>query len=726
MKLKSLLFLTIILFSISFCNAEQCYYHYDSDNQLLTFKISSIPANSNVTYYVSEDVNSANYNNPNEVYEFYCDADTYDANDWTLGYDATTTIASGRVYLHSNQAKGNMHTKTMYTPNTRLKMNGQIISGTYFGFINDYRLEAGTIPNYQYIYTDCYDSRFRQFYYESSAYTQFITGAIDENNDRLFTIDWYPDKIVSSVNKISVYKDKTIGNTQYVIYRLDAFSSTSFKYMAVQKINQNVEITNTLEDGKLRVNITNNNDFGLSDYQIDMYIPHMYPTSNNFQITNMPYIIDEGLQIQKDKEVINLGDSVQFSVSSNYNIDHYEWDFGDGTTESTTSNIISHTYAKSGNYIIICKAILTNGDVKYNTIDVIVGNEISNAEINFIDELTGNAPSNLSINGVLFTNNNYLINISNNTSYNVTYPEYTIITFTSSDGLIRQVETTNLSSYDILLPPANTYVVQYNIISYSDDKIEVKTTDLKTINVGNKDVVAHLMKGKTYNIFVNGNLYKQIIAKDPDTIYINQNANQEIGSIFDNKLSERIEYNIQPNGQYGQYLVVLSNKDKAMGKVIVVTEKNTDTYITYNEINSTFALTQGYNELDASIYRCEENSEILYDIFVNQNYQNYDVAKYTKFQILTKKIYFESYEPPYFTFTFYLVLCFLISAILFVILSASSGNLHLSLLVSSVIFAVVQDIFHIGTIGKISSGLFLSIAILAWVWTVFKRGAENG
>ncbi|MCS3922020.1 hypothetical protein M2325_000705 [Methanococcus voltae PS] len=724
MKLKILLFLTIILFSISFCNAEQCYYHYDSDNQLLTFKVPEIPANGEVTYYVNEDVNSANYSNPNEVYDFYCDASTYNPNDWTI-VGATVSVVNDRVqlavtdsadtyddgYMYYNRDINSLSTVKMYG---QLRNGGQFALGNYLmggtDVASNSRFQSG-VATYFYTYNDAPD-----------AYN-----IIADDNDHYHEITMTPSYSIYTLDSEKKTREKTSTMTdEKLFYRNFRTGTQSFKWMGLQKYNENIVISKSLENGKLKVTIKNNNNYNVANYQIDCKITELNPTINSFNIPNQYIETDEGLQIQKDKEVINLGDSVQFSVISNYDIDSYTWDFGDGTTESTTTNIIAHTYAKSGDYTVVCKAILTNGDVKYNKIDFIVGTKISNAEIKFLDELTGGTPSNLSINGVLFTNNNYLVNISNNTNYNVTYPEYSTITFTSSDGLIRQVETTNLSSYEILLPPANTYVVQYNIISYSDDKIEVKTTDLKTINVGNKDVVAHLIKGKTYNIFVNGNFYKQIIAKDPDTIYINQNANQEIGSIFDNKLSERIEYNIQPNGQYGQYLVVLSNKDKAIGKVIVVTEKNTDTYITYNEINSTFALTRGYNELDASIYRCEENSEILYDIFVNQNYQNYDVTNYTKFQILTKKIYFESYEPPYFTFTFYLVLCFLISAILFVILSASSGNLHLSLLVSSVIFAVVQDIFHIGAIGKISSGLFLSIAILAWVWTVFKRGAENG
>ncbi|MBP2173089.1 DUF2341 domain-containing protein [Methanococcus voltae] len=723
MKLKILLFLTIILFSISFCNAEQCYYHYDSDTEILTFKVPEIPATEEVTYYVNEDVNSANYSNPNEVFEFFDDfsGTNIDYNKWIVS--SGINVNDGYMTISDESSWHGIISKQGYRTNTKLIMYLNVISGSYHVGFSD-GLGTGDSNGRAYFVNGLVQNWIGEGHAGKSC-------TIEKNTYAKYTVirkDNINEYYINDVLKAS------ISDNTYIGYIKPSFASNNgviqVNTVSLQKYDENVLVSKNLESGKLKVTVTNNNNFDIFNYPVDIDVTQLNPTINSFRISNIkpidPIETDEGLQIQKDKEVINLGDSLQFSVISNYDIDSYTWDFGDGTTESTTTNIIAHTYAKSDVYTVICKAILTNGDVKYNKIDFIVGTKISNAEIKFLDELTGTSPSNLSINGVLFTNNNYLINISNNTSYNVTYPEYSTITFTSSDGLIRQVETTNLSRYDILLPPANTYVVQYNIISYSDDKIEVKTTDLKTINVGNKDVVAHLIKGKTYNIFVNGNFYKQIIAKDPDTIYINQNANQEIGSIFDNKLSERIEYNIQPNGQYGQYLVVLSNKDKAIGKVIVVTEKNTDTYITYNEINSTFALTQGYNELDASIYRCEENSEILYDIFVNQNYQNYDVAKYTEFLILTKKIYFESYEPPYFTFTFYLVLCFLISAILFVILSASSGNLHLSLLVSSVIFAVVQDIFHIGAIGKISSGLFLSIAILAWVWTVFKRGAENG
>lgn len=69
------------------------------------------------------------------------------------------------------------------------------------------------------------------------------------------------------------------------------------------------------------------------------------------------------------------GSTTRFMVSSNADVLHYEWDFGDGTKEMKTDSYATHTYKKSGVYKIILKAIDKKGN--HNTIStfVFVGNK---------------------------------------------------------------------------------------------------------------------------------------------------------------------------------------------------------------------------------------------------------------------------------------------------------------------------------------------------------------
>ncbi|MXR19148.1 PKD domain-containing protein [Halobacterium bonnevillei] len=48
-------------------------------------------------------------------------------------------------------------------------------------------------------------------------------------------------------------------------------------------------------------------------------------------------------------------------------IEHYEWAFGDGTTETTTSNATTHTYSQSGSYTLTATAVTNTGDVLFDT-----------------------------------------------------------------------------------------------------------------------------------------------------------------------------------------------------------------------------------------------------------------------------------------------------------------------------------------------------------------------
>jgi PKD repeat protein len=57
------------------------------------------------------------------------------------------------------------------------------------------------------------------------------------------------------------------------------------------------------------------------------------------------------------------GDPVTFTATMTpaVNVDHYEWDFGDGTGRSTTANSTSHNYPAPGPYTVSVTAVLPEG-----------------------------------------------------------------------------------------------------------------------------------------------------------------------------------------------------------------------------------------------------------------------------------------------------------------------------------------------------------------------------
>ncbi len=62
-----------------------------------------------------------------------------------------------------------------------------------------------------------------------------------------------------------------------------------------------------------------------------------------------------------DKNYICLPGNINFTATNTGNVNSYQWDFGDGTTQTTTINTLAHTYNIIGSYNAIVKAIDISG-----------------------------------------------------------------------------------------------------------------------------------------------------------------------------------------------------------------------------------------------------------------------------------------------------------------------------------------------------------------------------
>lgn len=79
--------------------------------------------------------------------------------------------------------------------------------------------------------------------------------------------------------------------------------------------------------------------------------------------------------------------------------------------------------------------------------------------------------------------------------------------------------------------------------------------------------------------------------------------------------------------------------------------------------------------------------------------------------------------PPERTFTTLAVLALMIGVISYVIIAPFSKNAPFSFILAGLTVGVFQEVFQIGTLGKITAGLFFALSVLSFIFTEFqKRG----
>ncbi len=135
--------------------------------------------------------------------------------------------------------------------------------------------------------------------------------------------------------------------------------SNGFKYNKVEISSSTLDLTGKIESAKLffEVQGSNVNDliwiddvsiFMVDDGSINPYVP---PKINSLGITTTP-----------GSPTVDFGASISGTMDG---IESYMWDFGDGNTATTNTNVTSHTYATAGTFEV--------------TLTVVDGDDVSNA-----------------------------------------------------------------------------------------------------------------------------------------------------------------------------------------------------------------------------------------------------------------------------------------------------------------------------------------------------------
>jgi PKD repeat protein len=109
-------------------------------------------------------------------------------------------------------------------------------------------------------------------------------------------------------------------------------------------------------DGSTGTSLSGNHTYqyaGLYTVQVQFYDSFGYLGGDYFYLD----LQGQPESIQGESNTFCVGDRVQLwmNVGNNYNGMSYFWDFGDGTTESSTYASVSHEYASTGSYTVTCQ-----------------------------------------------------------------------------------------------------------------------------------------------------------------------------------------------------------------------------------------------------------------------------------------------------------------------------------------------------------------------------------
>ena len=93
-----------------------------------------------------------------------------------------------------------------------------------------------------------------------------------------------------------------------------------------------------------RYGISLASEYGEFVYQLNLSEQEIF--SENIKIEEVPII----KSVSPSTIASSVPTEFKISVDSSQNISSYEWDFGDNSTETTTTNKATHTYTKTGQY----------------------------------------------------------------------------------------------------------------------------------------------------------------------------------------------------------------------------------------------------------------------------------------------------------------------------------------------------------------------------------------
>lgn len=140
---------------------------------------------------------------------------------------------------------------------------------------------------------------------------------------------------------------------------------------------------------------------------------------------------------------------------------------------------------------------------------------------------------------------------------------------------------------------------------------------------------------------------------------------------------------------------------------------------TFLDLDSNTQIIYNYSKLfvDLGIAETVENETVVpegnYVINVEIK-KNEDIVSNKNFLIIIS-------PPPERTFTTLLIISLMLGVISYVIIAPFSKNAPFSFILAGLTVGVFQEVFQIGTLGKITAGLFFALSVLTFIFSEFKK-----
>ncbi len=171
------------------------------------------------------------------------------------------------------------------------------------------------------------------------------------------------------------------------IYQYD-LTSPSYPYQLIDSRNGYRGALQLGIDGRIYVAESDNYDYG-RPFVSTINNPDVRGTGCNFQYNSvnlsgrysrqgLPQFI-QSFFVQINTDNVCVGDTAHFSVTSNLDIDHVDWDFGDGNTATTQPDPsdlktaeAEHVYTQDGNYTVSATIHTVNGNFSTITANITI------------------------------------------------------------------------------------------------------------------------------------------------------------------------------------------------------------------------------------------------------------------------------------------------------------------------------------------------------------------
>ncbi|MBP2143908.1 hypothetical protein J2127_001077 [Methanococcus voltae] len=675
---------------------QKNYCNYFIDNDVLTGKIIDIPASSTTNVYIEETSNPVIVSNPNEVYDYYNDGSSLNGLETYTEGTATVNTQDGWIVITPNGANAYIWTTQTWTKNVKIKAT-TYQSGNFqtFGFAkvnNPSMITSWGILDIQGYAVSPYRSTSTGYWRtwnsgKESDIMSVDTLTLNTEHYAQYILTENELKLISNSNQY-VCTNMTYGDLEksLVIGQYQG-NSLKVKGISVQKYDENISVILILGGYK----IINNNNYALNNYQIDINISdlnspnymNVYTLSTNEgSITSNSNIDYYSTGYQNEVEypsIVKIGQSFELTINGELpTTTIVNW--GDGSSNTMNSNTITHSYTKTGNYII---TITYNNEITKNYDITVQEIEYTNYLVNFYYE-----DNSTKFNDSLVINTENL-NKNTNDSINVSLPENSLIVV-SYNNVVRSIYTSKNSVINIYMPSKTSYLSQVRLSSYYDDKITVKSTDNKIICENTKELNTYLITGKVYKIYINDVFYKDLTvdsAKDISLPYSNSNNGVEIQVtqnekciiIYGKSNSDAETLKVEFKSNYGNYT---NNYKITSDMTIIQIDKST----IIDNINNT----PNQFKVDLKIY--DSSNKLI---------------KSETMILINNKITENTYDSKLFSLVIALV-------ILITLLIVPKSYFHMSLLMAGGVFAILSVYLENG-LSIITVGFFTGLAIVYFI-----------